>query len=113
MAQSIIPQNTAISGALTSPTSGITTNGRWFYDPNSSTVRVYLYARSSSNITASMTLATIPSEYRPSSNWALFGFMTSGGSGVAYSGRVDTNGNITQQLGSQCREVFLCGEYAI
>lgn len=113
MATSTIQQKTAITGALTSATSEVEVGGRWVYDPNTRTVRVYMYARSSSNITTSTVLANIPSGYRPSGNWGLYGMIKTTEATWGYYGRIDANGNITQQLGSIVRDVCLFGEYPV
>ena len=94
--------------------SGITSMGIGIYDPNSSTVRIYLFARSTSNISGSTSIATIPEAYRPSVNTALYGMMSTPSTrGVAYYGRARANGDITQDLGNEVREVILVGEYPI
>lgn len=113
MATSTIPQKTATSGAITSATSGVDVGGRWVYDPNTETVRIYMYAHSSSNITTSTVLANIPSGYRPSSNYGLYGLMKTTSDTRGYYGRIDANGNITQQLGSIVRDLCLFGEYSV
>ena len=113
MATSTIPQKTATGGAITSATSGVDVGGRWVYDPNTKTVRIYMYAHSSSNITTDTILANIPSRYRPSSNYALFGLIKTTGDTRGYYGRIETNGNITQQLGTIVRDLCLFGEYSV
>lgn len=94
--------------------SGVTSLGVGYYDPNSHTVRIYLYARSNSNINTSTVLATIPSQYRPADNFALFGMFSTGSvRGVANYGTARTNGNVTQVFSNEVREALLVGEYDI
>ena len=93
--------------------SGVTSFGTGIYDPNTSTVRIYLAARSASNIGFTTILATVPEAYRPSAVATLFGFFGVNSAPIAYTGRLFTNGVILQDLSASAREVFLCGEYVI
>ncbi len=105
---------TAIAFNLTAGESGITTFARGIYDPVSRTVRIYLSARSTSNITTAMALATIPEAYRPAETKTLLGCMVNNANlNAVYYGYANTDGTITQRLGNTIREVFLCGEYTI
>ena len=99
--------------ALGAGDASVTSNGFLFYDPASKSIRIYLSARSTSNITTNTVLATIPDGYRPSENTLLVGFFYASGVNAAYFGTAQTSGNIVQQLGNTIREVFLIGEYSI
>ena len=93
---------------------GITMFGAVVKDTNSNTARLYMVARSTSNITPSSILAVIPDGYRPAVNTSLYGFFyNAGGVSAVYYGTAGSSGNITQALGSTIREVFLCGEYML
>ena len=93
--------------------SGVTTFGTGIYDPNNSTVRIYLIARSSSNMGFSTVLATVPDEYKPSADVNLYGAMKVNDLPFCYTGKVTPYGNIFQLLSASTRDVFLCGEYVI
>ena len=103
----------AVVSDLTGAASGVTTHGNYVYDPSARTVRIYLASRSANDMGPSTVLANIPAAYRPKSTVYLVGFYTTGGTGVAYQGRVETNGNVTQTLGSSVREAIIVGEYSI
>lgn len=84
------------------------------YDPVRSTVRLYIYARSSQNILQSDVLFTIPSKYRPKSNIGMPCICTTSSEyTAAYYAVVKTNGQIVQDLGSTLREIMIMGEYII
>lgn len=103
----------ATTFSLGAGASGVTSYGTGVYDPNTSTVRLYLIARSTSNMGFSTVLATVPEAYRPSSTVTLYGAMCVNSLPFAYTGRLYTTGNIVQDLSASAREVFLCGEYVI
>jgi len=93
---------------------GITMFGAVVKDTNSNTARLYMTARSTSNITPRSILAVIPEGYRPAESTSLYGFFyTSSGVSAVYYGTAGSSGYITQALGSTIREVFLCGEYML
>ena len=105
---------TAQRTALLDGDAGITMFGAVVKDTNNNTARIYMVARSTSNITPSSILAVIPDGYRPAVNTALYGFFyNSGGVSAVYYGTAGASGYITQALGSTIREVFLCGEYML
>lgn len=69
-------------------------------------------ARKDTDISTSEVLATVPSGFRPTENYPLYGYFYTGGKlVVAYYGQVTTAGDIKQNLGNSIREVFLVGEY--
>lgn len=99
---------------ITGAASGVTTNGYYIYSRSTGTVRIYLTADSSSDISTSTVLGVIPTGYRPSATTKLPGTITTAnGSTHSYYGEVATNGNITQKLSSSARSVVLFGEYEI
>lgn len=104
----------AIASVTEDGATGISQAGRIIYDPNTGSVRLYFYARSSSNISTSDVLGYVPVSYRPSGNWQLYGVIGVGGTTIAaYSGVVHTDGSITQSLSGTARDIFLCGEWII
>lgn len=113
MATSKIARKTAEVFVLGSGSAGVTSFGRGTYDPNTNTVRIVVAARSTSDITTSTILATIPAGYRPPSNISIYGFFATSGGTAAYYGTANANGNITQSLGSSVREAFMYGEYSL
>lgn len=99
-----------LSGAAT----GVTLKGTLTYDPVAKTVRIYLSARSGSDISTSTVLANIPAAYRPSSTVLMVGFFTlSNGVSATYEALITSQGNVTQSLSSTVREAFIVGEYSI
>ena len=93
--------------------STVTSFSTGIYDPNNSTVRIYLVARSTSDMGFSTVLATVPEAYRPAQQVTLYGAMKVNNLPFCYVGRVLANGDIVQDLSSTARDVFLCGEYVI
>lgn len=112
MANDKIQSTRAITAELGNGSSGITQFGRVWKDPNTKTCRVQVSARKSTDISTNDILATIPSGFRPTANYALYGYFYTGGNLVAaYYGIVNAAGDIKQSLGNSIREVFLVGEY--
>lgn len=112
----LIAQSTARSTVqgLSGAASGVTLKGTLTYDPVAKTVRIYLSARSGSDISTSTVLANIPAAYRPSSTVAMVGYFTlSNNVSATYEALITTQGNVTQTLSSTVREVFIVGEYSI
>lgn len=104
--------SSATKGDITGAASTISEMfGYYVYSPSDRMVRIYISARSSSNITTSTVLGVIPSGYRPSSNATLVGAMGTGTGMAAYKGHVNTSGEIYQDIGNTLREIFLVGEY--
>ena len=92
--------------------SGVTQFGYVCKDPTTKTCRIFVVARSSSNIATNTLLAVVPSEYRPKTNVSVFGVVSTASGGInAYHGTVTADGGIYQAAGSTIREVFLTGEY--
>ena len=99
---------------LETVTTGVTCYGRVVKDPTTKTVRLYMVARSSSNITPTTVMAIVPEGFRPTGNEALYGtMMTSGNTIAAYYAILKSDGTVTQSLGSAIREVAVSGEYPI
>lgn len=99
---------------LTGAASGITLNGTLTYDKVANTVRIYLSARSNSDITTSSALAFVPTEYKPKANARLVCMVKTSSDYVAvYSALISTTGKITQDLSASAREVLVVGEYSL
>lgn len=94
---------------------GITVFGHGVYDPVSRAVRIYLNARSSSDISTASTLAIIPDGYRPTSNLSRVTavIVNSSNYTFVYHCAISTAGVIRQELTSSAREVFIAYEYVI
>lgn len=106
------PKGSISIAALGNGSSGITHYGYVVKDVSTKSCRIFIVARSSSNISTTMVLATVPSGYRPAQNASLFGAVAAAdGLMNAFYGTVKTDGSITQGAGSTIREVFLIGEY--
>lgn len=102
------------TGYIDGADEGITSYGRWVYSKSDNTVRIYLIARSASDIGLSSVLGEIPEGYRPSDNIALYGSMTlSSGTTAVYYGSVNSSGKIKQSLSTSAREILLVGEYPL
>lgn len=115
MATGTIKTGTAEIAYLTDVTSGVSTYGRVVKDPTTSTVRIFVIARSNSDMTMNTVLARIPEGFRPKQNEALYGSFVVGASSIAstYYAVVDTSGYVKQGLSGTLRAVFLTGEYAV
>ena len=112
MATGKIQSGAASIVSLSNGASGVTQYGYILKDPTTKTCRIFVVARSSSNISTSTILAVVPSGYRPKANVSLFGAVAAAdGLMNAYFGTVKTDGSITQSAGSTIREVFFTGEY--
>lgn len=88
--------------------------GCGIYDPVGNTVRIYGYAYSSSDISTSSALATIPSKYRPSGVvYGACGLCASDGLYRAYSCSFRNTGRIQQGFSGTVRRVTFFGEYTL
>lgn len=112
MATGSIKSGTSKIVSLESGASSVNHYGYVCKDPNTGTCRIWVVARSSSNISTTTVLAVVQSGYRPKTNVSLFGAVAAAdGLMNAFYGTLKTNGEITQGAGSTIREVFLTGEY--
>ena len=114
MATGTIKTGTAQIAYLTDVTSGVSTYGKVVKDPTTSTVRIFVVARSSSDMTGQTVLARIPNGFRPKQNEAIYGIIAVGGTNVStYYGIAYPNGEIKQSLSSSARACYFSGEYEI
>ena len=113
MATSTIKINKIKRFDLTTSLSG-TLAAYGIYDPNSCSVRIYLYYGATTTVGVEDVLTTIPSQYRPSSETSLRAIgITTSGTITAGSGRVLANGTIQQRLSSNLKACSIFGEYSI
>ena len=83
-------------------------------DKATNTVRGYGYFRSSTDLTINTVLFNVPSGYRPKETYSIPMFLsTNSNVATSYFGFVNTEGNITQQLGGTIRSGFFSCEWAI
>lgn len=114
MADKIKKQEKANIAYLTDVTSGVSTYGRVIKDPHTGTARIYVVARSNSDISTNTILALIPDGYRPKTVTAIYGFIiTSSNVNTSYYGTVETDGRVLQNLTTTARACFFCGEYEV
>lgn len=113
MATSKIQHTEATVTTLDAGASGITAYSRLVYDPNTRTVRIFLSARSSSDIGLADALAVVPAAYRPSADVDFPGYISRGTAAAAYRCIVKTDGRILQGYTGYAREAITCGEYQI
>ena len=106
---------TAVTFEFDAGDTGITVFGHGVYDPVSRAVRIYLNARSASDISTASTLAVIPDGYRPATNLnrVTSVIVNAGGQVFVYHSAISTAGVIRQELTSTAREVFIAYEYVI
>ena len=92
---------------------GITGGLRLYKDFKSKTVRAYGYFRRNTDIGFTTPIFNVPEEYRPQSNWEIpMMLSTDSVYGVGYKGIIESNGNISQLLGSSVREGFIAAEWS-
>lgn len=88
--------------------------GYGYKDNATKTVRVYFTARFNSNVGPNVSMFSIPSEYRPSSNnGAVCIVTTDANASVAGHAVIGSDGTITQGLTSNCRGITGFAEYDI
>ena len=106
---------TAVTFELDAGDPGITAFGHGIFDPVNRAVRIYLVARSTSDIGTASTLAVIPDRYRPLTNLnrVTSVIVNAAGSTYVYHSAISTTGAIRQELTSTAREVFISYEYVI
>lgn len=106
---------TAVTFELDAGDPGITVFGHGIFDPVSRAVRIYLDARSTSDISTASTLAVIPDGYRPTTNLNRVSsvIVNAAGSTFVYHSAIATTGVIRQELTATAREVFIAYEYVI
>lgn len=89
-------------------------NGYGIYDEKTDSVRINGRVTSSTDITTSTNLFTIPEGYRPASNQPVYAtFVTSSSTVAAYWLIVGADGTVKQPLGNSIRTIFFSGEYPL
>lgn len=94
---------------------GITGYSKIFKDPFTNTVRIYLTARSQTDIASGDTIAIIPENYRPTSgNVAGYGLLiVSAGTNTPYQLIIGNDGTIKQTYSGTVRSVFMVTEFQL
>lgn len=105
----------AVAFAFSGGDASVTAFGHGVYDAVTGAVRLYLDARSTSDIATNTVLAVVPAEYRPTAvvNRATSVITNAAGSTFVYHCTIGTNGEIKQDLTSTAREIFMVYEYII
>lgn len=111
MATGTIKTNGAVEFDLSTTISNF--SGTGVYDRASGTVRIYLRGSSGSDISASATLFTVPTEYRPSvpKRGAMLIVTSSGHTSSAFS--IGTDGAILQSATNSLRMLIGMAEYSL
>ena len=96
----------------TTALNGITGGLRLWKDHSTGTVRCYGYFRRATNISDGTVIFTVPSGFRPPSNYEVPMFLySSTGVNAGYYGTLHTNGNMYQNLGATIREGYVSAEW--
>lgn len=105
----------AVEFAIADGDAGVSHFGHGIYDPVSRTVRIYLDARSTSDIGVNTVLGVIPAQYRPASavTSATSVCVLSNSVAGCYYAEIGSNGEIKQKFATTVREVMITGEYII
>ena len=95
--------------------SGWFMQGQLTFDPGANTVRIYLVCRASANIAVSQAIGIIPEPYRPKTQKVVFCYEKTNNNAaqLAYTGVVETNGNVRQTGTSAALECLVVGEYSL
>ena len=105
----------AVEFAIGDGAAGVSHFGHGIYDPVSRTVRIYLDARSTSDIGVNTVLGTIPAQYRPASTVtsATSVCILANSAVGCYYAEIGSTGEIKQKFATTVREVMITGEYVI